>query len=161
VEAPIAVGQDVLSRPNDAEARTLSYALPAGWREDPTPRTARVATVVLDDGSATELAITRFPGDVGGELANVNRWRAQLGPPSVASTNSEDVSDMMIGGGSVRLYRLSGPDESGEALGMLVAFVQHAGHTWFFKMTGPRASLDAQRALFEQFLESVQFTSSP
>jgi hypothetical protein len=40
----------------------------------------RVATYIAQDTSGpVEIAITRFPGRVGGELANVNRWRGQLG----------------------------------------------------------------------------------
>ena len=33
------------------------------------------------EGSPT-VTVSMFPGDVGGVLANVNRWRGQLGQPA-------------------------------------------------------------------------------
>ena len=36
--------------------------------------------VGADEKTAADLAITAFPGDVGGDLANVNRWLNKLSP---------------------------------------------------------------------------------
>jgi hypothetical protein len=35
------------------------------------------------DGTKGEVAISHFPGDVGGDLANVNRWRQQVALPPI------------------------------------------------------------------------------
>ena len=44
------------------------------------PAPMRKATFGVPAGSAeADLSITAFPGDVGGELANINRWRGQVG----------------------------------------------------------------------------------
>lgn len=56
------------------------FVMPAGWTRDQTPRPMRLATLIAPDPAGpVEVAVTRFPGRVGGELANVNRWRGQLG----------------------------------------------------------------------------------
>ena len=36
-------------------------------------------SITDDRNNEADLSITAFPGDVGGELANVNRWRGQVG----------------------------------------------------------------------------------
>lgn len=53
----------------------------------------RLATYVLEGPSgAVEVAINRFPGDVGGMLANVNRWRGQVG---LAPATESDLAAMI------------------------------------------------------------------
>lgn len=40
----------------------------------------RLATYIAPDSAgAVEVAVTRFGGRVGGEVANINRWRVQMG----------------------------------------------------------------------------------
>ena len=58
-----------------AAAGELQYTVPAGWRQLPASG-IRKATLQVDDA---ELSVLVFPGDVGGELANINRWREQIG----------------------------------------------------------------------------------
>lgn len=61
------------------------WTLPDGWREVATGSPARLAVFEFDDESGVvSVVLTRFPGDVGGVLANVNRWRTQLGLAPVA-----------------------------------------------------------------------------
>ncbi|MEM9084144.1 MAG: hypothetical protein AAGB34_11155, partial [Planctomycetota bacterium] len=56
------------------------WVVPIGWLRDPEPRPMRLATYrIVKDDTEVEVAITRFPGRVGGDLANVNRWRNQMG----------------------------------------------------------------------------------
>ncbi len=69
---------------------TTPWEVPEGWVLDPTPRQMRIATYLADTQSGpTEIAITRFPGDVGGVLANINRWRGQMGLEPVSETGLE------------------------------------------------------------------------
>lgn len=62
------------------EADEVRWTLPAGWTED-KGRGDRVATLQL---GSLELAVTRLGGTAGGPLANINRWRGQLGLPGLA-----------------------------------------------------------------------------
>ena len=56
-------------------------AAPGGLDARSNGSSARYATLAITgaDGAKGELAVTHFPGDVGGDLANVNRWRQQIG----------------------------------------------------------------------------------
>ncbi len=136
----------------------LRYRVPEGWRLDPQPRPARLATLRFGQGDAVgELAITRFPGDVGGELANVNRWRGQLGLFSVANLEEQDTRATRISGLDAKVYRFIGPGDAATRLGIVVASAQHNGQTWFFKMTGPDQLLQTQKDRFSEFIASLAF----
>lgn len=137
----------------------LTYRVPDGWVLDPQPRTARLGTLTFsENGAEGEMTITRFPGDVGGELANVNRWRGQLGLPPVPDLSGEDVKPATINGRDAKAYRFSSPDTAPVKLGILVASHQHQGFTWFFKMTGPSTLLRSQTDRFNEFLASVTYS---
>src|SRR5829696_2512725 len=60
----------------------ISWELPEGWKLDEKPVAMRFATInIAAEPKPLQLTVTRFPGDVGGTLANVNRWRMQIGLP--------------------------------------------------------------------------------
>ena len=77
----------------------MAWQLPDGWTESADARPMRLATFIAPppaDAAANgggegggvaeplEVALSAFPDDVGGPLANLNRWRAQLGLDAVA-----------------------------------------------------------------------------
>jgi hypothetical protein len=133
---------------------SVAWQLPDGW--SPTNgSSARYATIAVTgpDGSKGELAVTHFPGDVGGDLANVNRWRAQIGlqPIEQAALTSE-VSQVTAGPKNIKVIDATGPQNRCAA-----GWVAHGGETWFFKFTGPDALVGAEKAKFTAFLESIRF----
>ena len=52
---------------------------PTTWKDGKTS-SMRIASLKVDDqnGSELDISVTTFPGDVGGLLANVNRWVGQI-----------------------------------------------------------------------------------
>lgn len=84
---------EAVSGAGEAEAESAwPWRVPEGWVLDPEPRRMRLATYVVSDESGdVEVAVTRFPGRVGGELANVNRWRGQMGLEPVDEAGLEGV----------------------------------------------------------------------
>lgn len=133
---------------------TVTWQLPDGW----TPvkaSSARYATLAITgaDGSKGELAVTHFPGDVGGDLANVNRWRAQIGlKPIDEAALSSSVTQVTAGPKKIKVIDATGPQNRCAA-----GWVFHGGETWFFKFTGPDALVGAEKAKFNAFLESIRF----
>src|SRR5690606_17030938 len=68
------------------------WVAPAGWSRMPGERPMRVATYeAASESGPVEVAVTRFPGRVGGELANINRWRGQMGLPAIDESELESV----------------------------------------------------------------------
>ena len=133
-------------------APELSYTVPEGWEEFP-PRSVRKANFRVSDSSGTaELAVTVFPGDVGGTLANINRWRGQIGlEPTDAAGMQAMTRTVKISNHDGLLANLQGPEQS--ILGGLLSF---HGSTWFFKLQGATGTVAAQSDAMEAFLASVQ-----
>ena len=109
------------------------WIVPDGWRESPDRPPMRHATYLFDDESgAIEVAITRFPGDVGGMLANVNRWRGQVGLAPISAGELPALLEPFSNPGyEGHLIHLQG--ERGD---MLVASVYEsaADRTWFVRV---------------------------
>src|SRR5262245_48698828 len=61
-----------------SQAGRLKWTAPKGWKEL-AGSGMRVASFSVP-GKA-EMSVVTLPGDAGGELANVNRWRNQIGLP--------------------------------------------------------------------------------
>jgi len=137
----------------DTDGR-VTWMTPEGWAAVPAG-TVRYATRVVGgaDGARAELAVTRFPGDVGGDHANVNRWRAQIGLPPVAV---EDLDSLMtrVAAGPVTLSLV---DFTKDDTRVATAWTRHGDDTWFFKFSGPVEIVGAEMAGFTALLESIRF----
>ena len=60
------------------------WQVPGQWKELPAGQMQVARFAVPDRGSAkAEVFVSVFPSDTGGSLANVNRWRRQLGLPEI------------------------------------------------------------------------------
>ena len=71
--------------PAAAAAAPLTWTTPAGWTEA-TPTEIRVASFKINqDGKQADVSVIPLGGMAGGDDANVNRWRGQVGLPPVAS----------------------------------------------------------------------------
>jgi hypothetical protein len=135
---------------------SVSWQLPEGWKVV-SGSSARYATLQVSgaDGSTGELAISHFPGDVGGDLANVNRWRQQLSLPPIAESGLAPlITKVTAGPETFSLVDVKGPQNR-----LASAWTRHGPDTWFFKFTGPDAVVGAEKANFTAFLESVRFNT--
>lgn len=130
--------------------------VPEGWTLDPAPRPMRLATYRAAGHDETEIAVSRFGGDVGGELANVNRWRGQvgLGPIDASGLESEIVR---FGDAAAPGYRVR---VEGDALHQLAAgvFDPATNQTWFVRVTGAPEVIDAVEADVLEFARSISRT---
>jgi len=131
-----------------AAAGELQYTVPAGWRELPASG-IRKATLQIEDA---ELSVLVFPGDVGGELANINRWREQIGLAAVEKSALATITRALtISQHPASYVDLIGPEKSIKG-----AILPFHGRTWFFKLLGPSDSVQANEAGLLEFLDSVQ-----
>jgi hypothetical protein len=109
-----------------------------------------------DTGATADLSITAFPGDVGGDLANVNRWRGQLQLPPLAAaelasaTTHLDANDLHF----TTVDFTGGPGATPQRV--LGAIVPVGNATWFFKLTGPAALVAREQAAFAAFLQTIR-----
>ncbi len=127
----------------------ITYSRPPEWQE---LRAAPPRLAVFAAGDA-ELVITAFPGDVGGELANVNRWRGQVGlEPTDEAGVAASRKSIKAGDLDAHCFFLDGAERA-----MAAAIVKNGDTSWFLKLTGPIATVTKERPNFEAFIASVRF----
>ncbi len=135
----------------------LVWSAPAAWQARPASAMRKGTFIIPGDGGATaELAITAFPGDVGGDLANVNRWRGQLQlSPITAAELPAALARSKVNGLDVAVTEMvaTSGNPPQRVLGAIVPF---NGSTWFFKITGPDALVAGQRETFNAFLQTLR-----
>ncbi|MEO6001925.1 MAG: hypothetical protein ABIZ04_00400 [Opitutus sp.] len=154
---PVAAGPMSGTPVATASGAGLSWTAPAHWQtKSPGAMRKGSYSITGADGSVADLSITAFPGDVGGESANVNRWRGQLqlAPLTDAEVASaitrRDENGLKVGW--VELASVSGAAPT-RLLGAMVPF---GGATWFFKLLGPDATVAAEKPAFLNFLTTLK-----
>ena len=139
-----------------ASGEALVWQAPAQWVQKAASAMRKGSYSVPGDGGESDLSITAFPGDVGGELANVNRWRGQIaltpiGPEELDSA----VSRVEENGLKMTVVELASKGDPGNKA-ILGAIVPYAGSTWFFRLAGPGTSVKAAKPAFREFLHTVR-----
>ncbi len=135
----------------------LAWTAPASWQSR-AGSAMRKGTYIITgaDGATAELAITAFPGDVGGDLANVNRWRNQLQLPPIGPAELTLALERFEANGLQIAVAEMVATSGNPPQRVLGGIVPYAGSTWFFKLTGPDALVASVKSEFLAFLRTVK-----
>jgi hypothetical protein len=145
-----------------AQGGDLTWKAPADWQTMPAAAMRKATYSISGEGGAkAELSITAFPGDVGGELANINRWRGQIQlPPLAESDLAGTVTRTEQNNLHFAVVDFVGKSPAGPQR-ILGAIVPANGATWFFKITGPDGLVENQKPTFEAFLKTIAAPGAP
>ncbi len=125
--------------------RTLQYTIAGG----------------ADSTSAADLIVSVFNAGDGGPIdANIERWRGQF-------RNGEAMADAKTSKGEVQGMPLTRVELEGDYMSMgspapkvgfmqLAAIVEAPGRNVFFRLTGPKATVEASRAAFEALVAGIR-----
>ena len=139
-----------------ASGADLMWTAPSTWAVKTGSAMRKGSYAIKGDGGEADLSITAFPGDVGGDLANINRWRGQIQLPPIGEGDlAAAVQRLERNGLKIGLVDLGGAGGAG-AQRILGAIVPHAGGTWFFKLTGPDALVAKEKSAFTAFLDTIK-----
>jgi len=140
-----------------ASGAALKWSAPSHWTVKPAGAMRKGSySIPGSDGAVADLSITAFPGDVGGESANVNRWRGQLQLPSQSDGElSAGITRFEVHGLKIALVDLVNP-ASTKPSRLIGAMVPYEGATWFVKLLGPDALVASEKPAFLEFLKSLQ-----
>lgn len=148
--------------PSSDEPPALAWKKPASWNEAPNPNTMRVATYrVPHVGSDTEDADVSVTRAGGGTEANITRWLGQFDKAGQETRTVKKVHGMTVttvevagtyeGGGM-----MMGAQPASKPGWMLVgAIVETPGAPYFFKMTGPAATVKSARSAFDAMIDGA------
>ena len=158
----IGLGEDGLLDVGD-----VAFKVPDGWQAQVPRSTMRRAQIVVNgDGGPAELIVFYFgPQGAGSAKDNINRWIGQFseddGTPVTSAVQSSDkvagrdVNRVEVAGrysGGMGPAAAQGPKDDQR---MIAAIVATSGGPYYFKLTGPDATVDANRGAFDSILQSI------
>jgi hypothetical protein len=129
----------------------------------------RKAEFLIADGTQEAVVtLSNFPAsapNIAEPLANVNRWRTELGLGQITADALSGVTEEIeIDGQPATLVRLvpdpQKPEESQATEATLAALVKTGDQVWFLKMRGPRSLVIAQEEPFKAFVKSLRFPAA-
>jgi hypothetical protein len=140
------------------EAGSPKWKVPPTWEERaPGPMISSAYSIKGDEGNA-DVTVSKFPGEVGGMAANVNRWRRQLGLSPQSEAEMQGSVQLLEIDGHKNAYRvdLKGTNaRSGKEARMIAVAVPRGGETWFYKLLGDAAAVEKEKDAFQEFVTSA------
>ena len=147
-------------------ATAMTWTVPSGWVEEaPTNQLRRAQYRVPGSAGDGEVVVFYFgPGQGGGPMSNANRWAGQFRQPDGSdSTTVMKTEQIDVGGIPVLLVEITGTytnlmvnDEAMPGYMLLGAIAEGPDANWFFKLTGPEATIREQRGAFDEMVQSIR-----
>jgi hypothetical protein len=137
-----------------------NWNVPPQWVETPARSMIFKSFAVAGDaGAKAEITVSFFPGDVGGVLANVNRWRGQMGQPQIDASQLDGVTESLAAqDGPATLVDFMGANsKTGQPARLVGVIVPHGDNTWFYKLMGDAKVVGGQKDSFVQFVKTVHY----
>jgi len=134
------------------ETTKFNWQVPKQWKALPAGE-MQVARFALPERGAAkaEVFVSVFANDTGGTLANVNRWRQELGlrevddaglPQVVTSLDPADPATKLV-------------DFTNNNRRLVAAIVPREGQYWFYKLRGDAEAVSPERDAFVAFVKST------
>jgi hypothetical protein len=151
IPAPLAANDPAQSTSIVQESESVdlhdSWIVPEGWVKDDSPRSMRLATYMIPTKLGNqEVAVSRFPGQVGGVLANINRWRGQMGlQPVTESQLAEHIERFTIESSNDTFDGYQTRIDSEQGVMIAIGLYQESiNQTWFVRSTLPSVEIADQ-----------------
>jgi hypothetical protein len=127
---------------------------PPDWRPaDPGPFLVAKFLMTGPHNAEAAVNISSAPGDGGGLLPNINRWRGQLGLEPVGLAELDGlVREVETDGGRATVVEMNN-----ESVTSIAWIVTRPEQTWFYRLVGETPAVAAQREAFAQFVRAVQY----
>ncbi len=144
----------------------FTWQTPEGWSEVPPRSSLRVADFSMDRDPDLECYVVAMRGDGGGLLANVNRWRGQVGAAPVDEAALADLPKRTLFRTPAPLVEVSGDYSNMGAPTIpnakLVGLIHSLpAFTLFVKLTGPAEAVDAEMEAFFEFCANLDIEGPP
>ncbi len=135
------------------------WTVPPDWQPVP-PAQFLLAEYSIPgaNGAKADVNVAELDGDGGGPLANINRWRGQIGLEPLDETGLAKLARSVDGpAGRETVVRFMSSDFKTGIVGVIVP---QNGKTWFYKMMGDTPLLFAQEDAFFNFIQSANYANA-
>jgi len=142
-------------------ADSLTWAAPDNWVAKPLGSMRRGSFTVKGQGGDADLSIFVFPAATNPLLANINRWRGQVGLDPLAEAQlATESTTLETGSLKFAVVDLLGKQPGSEtSVRVLGAILYRGDEAWFFKLGGPDAVVAAEKTAFVGFLRTVRVSN--
>jgi hypothetical protein len=144
------------------EAGGLQYQPPKAWKLSP-PKPMRAATFLVDavkpDAEGAELAVFYFGEGQGGAVQpNIERWATQFEGAPKAVTRSEKIAGFAVTHVEIDGTYLGSMGQGATKPGFKLAgaIVEGPKGAVFYKMTGPKKTVDSAKKELMKMLKSLK-----
>jgi hypothetical protein len=136
-----------------------TWTIPAAWQSQAPSAMLLAKFTATENGQAAEVTVSSFPGDVGGLLANINRWRRQVALAPLADADlAQAVTPLTTAAGQASVVDITGTDAKTSQPARLVGVILPLnGQSWFYKFMGDATVIDHQKADFLNFVQSAKY----
>jgi hypothetical protein len=156
-----------------ASGAGLEFEAPSTWIDETPSSSMRLAQYRLPrlegDPEDAELAVFYFGGQGGSVQANVDRWIGQFSNPDGSPVTSPRISEKDANGIPLTIvdvrgtyHQAQGPmmaqSKAKENYRMLAAVAEGPAGPSFFKLTGPRPTVDHFEESFNSFLDTLRLS---
>ena len=170
-ETESAPGPAVSSGPARSSGAGLEFEAPSTWISETPSSSMRLAQYRLPrlegDPEDAELAVFYFGGQGGSVQANVDRWIGQFSNPDGSPITDPQVSERDVNGIPLTVvdvrgtyHQAQGPmmaqTTAKENYRMLAAVAEGPDGPSFFKLTGPRPTVDHFEESFNSLLDTLR-----
>lgn len=148
--------------PSANDAPSLAWKVPGEWTTAPNTSSMRLATyhvpAAKGEADETDVSVVRAGGTTD---ANIDRWIRQFDEAgkderTVKTVGTFKITIVEVSGSYLGGGMMPSPDAPArKGWSLLGAVVETSGSPYFFKMTGPTASVKAARGAFMALLDSV------
>jgi hypothetical protein len=138
------------------------FEAPEGWQPGRMTSMRRAAFVVSEGEQQVEITLIDLAAAAGDVLANVNRWRDQVGlKPLTLQELPAHVEQIQVDGHLSNFVELVGTAADGTPTTILGAIVPASGaildRVWFVKLTGSTRLAEREKERFLEFVRSLKF----
>ncbi len=109
-----------------------------------------------------EVNVAAMGGEGGGLLANVNRWRGQIGLGAISENDLSQLAQSLdVSGGTATVVDFTGKDaKTGAPTRLVGAIVAQSGQTWFYKLMGDASIVARQKERFHEIHQSANYANA-
>jgi len=143
--------------PRSTAPSPIGYDLPEGWKSLGADGISLATFTADGEGGTIKVTTTPLPAsnDV---VANVSRWRDQVGLPSAEPSEIEGtLKTVTLGDGEEAKYViLIGPEGTDPRKAILGVMAVRNDTAWFVKLTGTAEAALREQAAFESFVKTLR-----
>jgi hypothetical protein len=129
----------------------FKWSIPSAWKTVASgAMQAAKFTVPGRNGAKAEVTVSIFPTEAGGRLANINRWRGQIGLGPVSEGELAKLVAPLDPANSAAIL----VDMTNNARQLIGAIVPRGGQWFYYKLMGDAAAVAPEKEAFVAFVKS-------